>query len=157
MCCNIIILGALAIDNDFHRSASAVHINDLQCTGLESRWQECSFTTSPNQCSSASSAVAAIYCLPNESKWCKMEAINTTNYFVFTGKYILARPSNCTRGELRVDNMGPTEANGRLQICDNSVWFAIFQSYYWTSIFGRDLPEFACQSMGYGTIGMNTT
>ena len=79
----LIIVGALAVDEGFLRSDWPVHIYDLQCTGVENEWRECSFTTSQSQCSSTSSVVAAIYCLPNESEWCNMEAINITNLLLY--------------------------------------------------------------------------
>ena len=62
--------------------------------------------------------------------------------------------SNCTTGDLRVDNIEPDKTSGRLEICDNGVWFSIYLSYSWTSSSSRT-RDFACQSIiGHESIGM---
>ena len=71
--------------------------------------------------------------------------------------YCIAKYSNCTNGDLRVDNMEPDKASGRLEICDNGVWFSVYRSNSWTSYYSnsqRTLTS-ACQSLGYGNAGMN--
>lgn len=66
---------------------------------------------------------------------------------------IIANYSNCTSGDLRVDNMEPDKASGRLEICDNGVWFSVYRSNSWTSYYSERTRTFACRSLGYGSIG----
>ena len=45
------------------------------------------------------------------------------------------------------------KASGRLEICDNGVWFSVYRSNSWTSYYSERTRNFACQSLGYGSIG----
>ena len=49
--------------------------------------------------------------------------------------------------------MEPDKASGRLEICDNSAWFSIYRTNSWTSYYSQRTYIFACQSLGYGSIG----
>ena len=49
--------------------------------------------------------------------------------------------------------MEPDKASGRLEICDNGVWFSVYRSYSWTSYYSGRTRTFACRSLGYGSIG----
>ena len=47
--------------------------------------------------------------------------------------------------------MEPDKASGRLEICDNGVWFSVYRSNSWT--YSERTRTFACRSLGYGSIG----
>ncbi len=72
---------------------------------------------------------------------------------IHANNYYIANYSNCTNGDLRVDDMEPDKASGRLEICDNGVWFSVYQSNSWTSYDPQRARSFACLSLGYGSIG----
>ena len=47
--------------------------------------------------------------------------------------------------------MGTTEASGRLEICDNQVWFSILRSRNWV-VSMSETVQLVCQLLGYGGI-----
>ena len=47
--------------------------------------------------------------------------------------------------------MEPDKASGRLEICNNGVWFSVYRSNSWT--YSERTRTFACRSLGYGSIG----
>ena len=82
----------------------------------------------------------------------KVSSVTRLKHLSIRGTVSAAYHSNCTDGELRVVNVGLREASGRLEICDNSVWFSVYRSNSWTSS-SRPTRGFACRSLGYGHAG----
>lgn len=67
--------------------------------------------------------------------------------------------TNCTDGELRTDqHQLKNDANvtrGRLEICNNNVWFSIYDSYSWSRP-NSVTASLACRLLGHSNSGVYT-
>jgi hypothetical protein len=72
--------------------------------------------------------------------------------------HVAVQSSNCSTGEFRIKNES-SEARGRLEFCDNQVWFAFRYVSSWRSAQPTDYRSrpwnsyLVCTSLGYSGIG----
>lgn len=95
----------------------------------------------------------------SSSTWC-FSCLSTSRRYECVKMYmhshtlndcIAVQSANCSSGELRIRNES-NGVRGRLQFCDNKVWFSfVWNSYYWDSTQWNS--GLACSSLGYSGLG----
>ena len=145
MVCNIYLvdvtyfdsIGASALKNAYTTTNLYTNINDLNCTGNESSLWDCPQNgltdyTCSNYDDASVICQCKIFILFCSKLWCTFNIVNDVVY------------SNCTTGDVRLTD-GPTEYEGRVEICMNGVWGSVCD-------YGWDTNEAitVCKQLGYG-------
>ena len=126
-------IGASALRNAYTNGNLHAHINDLSCTGNEnSLWDCLQNTLTDYTCSNYDDA--SVICQ------CKI-FIFALNVHLIVNDVVY---SNCTTGDIRLTD-GPSEYEGRVEICMNGVWGSVCD-------YGWDTSEATtiCKQLGYG-------
>ena len=127
-------IGASALRNAYTTTNLYTNINDLNCTGNENSLWDCPQNgLTDYTCSNYDDA--SVICQ------CKI-FIFALNY----GVHLIVNDvvySNCTTGDVRLTD-GPTEYEGRVEICMNGVWGSVCD-------YGWDTNETitVCKQLGY--------
>ena len=66
--------------------------------------------------------------------------------------FAAVQSEDCLSGEVRINGTG-AGTRGRLEFCDNQVWFALESSSQWNSSVAMNL-RMVCQLLGLPTSGM---
>jgi deleted-in-malignant-brain-tumors protein 1 len=123
--------GAIAITGINSNSVWPHHILDLNCTGDEMNYLNCSYNGLIDY-SCPSNADASVYC----------QDIDTVM-------------SNCSDGEVRLVG-GSTQYEGRVEVCLNNAWGTVcsrYHSYWWWQHWYTQESNVVCRQLGHVELG----
>ena len=135
-----VLTGAIGPTSMDQTSGVTRYINDLNCTGSESRLLHCPYNGITNYTCPSNKRDANVYCQGKNG----VSLYATSHYAFYSANNVITDESNCTDGEVRLVG-GSTKYEGRVEVCINRAWGTVCG---YSNGWGQQEASVVCRQVG---------